>query len=440
MTSTIFPDARTFAADALIQAVIAGSDILYLTYGKVDAWANDSSPDIANTSIQSLSGVWNNMIAGIRVLGGDIRHVIPRYNWTANTSYIAYDDTNPTLITGGNQFYVLTSDYNVYKCIANNNNSLSTVMPTSLSTTNVTNTADGYIWLYMYTLNDAELVRFTTSAYIPVKTLSVNDGSLQWQVQQNSIDGDIKSIVVTNSGSNYLTPANVAVSISGDGTGATAIANVTNNVVSSIIVTSGGSGYSYALVSISDSGNQGAGATARAIMSPPGGHGSNPLYELGGMSLMFDISNSFTEEGIIVPQASYRQIALLANPLQYGSNSAIANAAVSLQATTLTAVGTGDYTLGEDVYQGTNLAQASFKGKVCAWDSTQSLLYVINTQGTPTAAQSVIGNISRTARVITGVNPGDFSKYTGQLIYIDNLLPISRSADQIEDTKIVISY
>lgn len=72
----------------------------------------------------------------------------------------------------------------------------------------------------------------------------------------------VSSIEVTNGGSGYL--ISPTVTITGDGSGATAIATIVNGRVDSITVTNRGSGYTRALVVIS--GGSGYGATAIAIL------------------------------------------------------------------------------------------------------------------------------------------------------------------------------
>jgi hypothetical protein len=72
----------------------------------------------------------------------------------------------------------------------------------------------------------------------------------------------VTSIEVTNGGSGYLVAP--TVTITGDGSGATAIATIVNGRVDSITVTNRGSGYTRALVSIS--GGSGYGATAIGVL------------------------------------------------------------------------------------------------------------------------------------------------------------------------------
>ena len=178
---------------------------VYLTFGKTSAWPNESSPTQANTSVLSSNDVWRNMIGAKRVYGNNVRHAIPRIDWTAGTVYSPYDDHMDSLEMAamGHHFYVMTSEHHIFKCLANNYGAPSTVMPNILVTTTHFQTSDGYIWKYMYSLDAEEKLRFLTPNFIPIKTLSEGDNSQQWNVQENSIDGAIHVVNVTNGGSNY---------------------------------------------------------------------------------------------------------------------------------------------------------------------------------------------------------------------------------------------
>jgi hypothetical protein len=412
---------------------------IYLTFGRVDAWSNESSPDTANSSVATVYEVWNNMIGGKRLISSDIAHVIPRFNWTANSVYTAYDDLRTDLHTGNNQFYVVTTDKNVYKCIANNYGGASTVEPSSLNDSIVSSTSDGYSWKYMYTISDADQLRFMTTSYIPVKTLSLNDGSTQWGVQNNAVEGAIHYIAITNSGNNYSNANTITISISGDGSDASATATINSisNTINSIVILNPGSGYSYANVAVTST--VGANANLRAIISPPGGHGSDPLYELGGRYVMVNARLRYDESGVLPVTNDFRQIALIKDPILKGTSNTSVNSAI-LQTTTVTTVGVGDYTQDEYVYQGASLAAASFKGRVVNWDSSTGKVLLINTQGDITASQSLIGSTSFTVRVVSSVTDEALQKYSGRLLYVDNIKPITRATDQIEDFKILIKF
>lgn len=436
-SSATFNKMRVFNAEQFKESVsesVADSK-LYLTFGKVYAWANDANPVTANASVATEYEIWNNMIAGKRILGNDLHHVVRRVNWTAGTSYAAYDHESSTLYDGNTNFYILTSDYNVYKCIANNNSALSTIQPSAINPASITQTSDGYVWKYMYTVTDSELLRFTTTGYMPVKYLTSDDGSLQYTVQQEAVEGAIYSIVMTNNGSNYTNASNIIVTVTGDGTSATATAtlNTSTNTVSSITLTDYGSRYTYATVAIS--GGAGTNAAARAIISPLGGHGKNPLYELGGAALMISPYFRGTENGNFKVGNDFRQISLLKDPVRPNSN-AFSNLYFS-QAYSMLTSGTGEYNLDEYVYQGGSLSSATFYGRVLNWSN--NTVDVINTYGTPTS-QSLIGANSSTSRFVSETVAGELKAFSGQLLYVNNLEPIIRDADQTEEFKIVVKF
>jgi hypothetical protein len=425
-------------AEQFKTAISAATDInpttLYLTYGKVTSWANDAAPDTANSSIASDYEVWLNMIGGKKILGSDVIHVIPRYNWTANTKYYAYDHMSTDLYD--KQFYIMTSDYNVYKCLANNSSSNSTVQPTAVNPTTVAQTSDGYIWKYMYTVSDSEQLRFTTAQYIPVKSIPTNDGSLQAQVQTNAVEGAIYSIILANTGSGYSNSSNMTIQISGDGQSATATANVnvSSGKVSTITMTNYGLGYTFANVSISGGG--GSGAIGRAIITPFGGHGSDALYELGGSALMFNPSFKFNEGGKLPTTNDFRQIAIVKNPLVRDGSAQMDNTSFS-QAYTLTTVGSGNYVQDEILYQGVSVASAIFSGRLLSWDSANGIARLINTLGAPTS-QSLIGANTSTSRFVSNIVDKDVKEHSGYVLYLNNLTPITRSSDQIEDFKLIV--
>ena len=104
----------------------------------------------------------------------------------------------------------------------------------------------------------------------------------------------------------------------------------------------------------------GTGANATPSISPPGGHGADPLCELGGSYLIFNIRLKDTENDILSTHNDYRQIAIIENPNVYGTSNSMSNLVFN-QVTTLTlsesTVGT-NYQQDEIVYQGADLANA----------------------------------------------------------------------------------
>lgn len=438
MSSINFPDLRIFNAEQFKEAVNEPSPNtkIYLTIGKSTAWSDDGTPDIPHANQNTKIDLWNNMIGGKVLSGGEIAHVIPRINWTVNTVYTAYDHLNSNLLDGNTEFYVINSNYDVYKCLSNNYSANSTVQPTSIITNATVQTSDGYIWKYMYTIGEDDVYRFLTTNYMPVKTISIDDGSLQWQVQENAVDGGIHDVVVVNGGDSFTNANSVTITITGDGSGATASANinVSSNTIRSIAITNPGTGYTFATVAASG----GANAVFHAVISPKNGHGSDPLYELGGRNLVLYSKISFDENGIIPANNDYRQISLIKDPLQRGTENVSANS-VFLQATKIWTVGTENYIEDEFVYQGSSLLNSTFKGSVLKWDSANGVVYLLNTVGTPTT-DALIGDTSVTSRFVSNIELGELEKYTGHVFYLNNISPIVRNIDQQEVFQIVLKF
>jgi hypothetical protein len=290
----------------------------------------------------------------------------------------------------------------------------------------------------MYTLSDEERLRFVTNSFIPVKTLKENDGSLQWQVQEAAVQGSIETIFVTYSGSGYDANNPPAVIITGDGTGATAIANVnsTTTGVDRITITNRGLGYTYANVSITTTSNS---ALARSVMTPAGGHGKNPTEELGGSNVIINIRLRGTEENILDVQNEFRQVSLLKNPQLLDSATLASNLTYSQTTTLIMDDGISNYLEDEFVYQGSSLETAIFRGTVASWDSINNKLELIDVIGNPTT-DILTGNSSKVSRYVEDDIPKDLEPYSGSLLYINNIEPIQRAEDQTEDFKIIISY
>jgi hypothetical protein len=192
----------------------------YLFIGKITPWTNDTQPPLPLDSVEAEFRAWDDMLALKRITDSTVSNVLPRINWdsTGETVYVAYDSSDVNIFnhptpaevsdgitnsyTPGN-FYVVTDEYNVYKCIDNNNGAKSTVKPTGTGTS-IFETLDGYKWKFMYQINSTELLKYFTNDWMPVKHLEADDGSFQWTVQQAAISGSIDYVNVTSEGSGYV--------------------------------------------------------------------------------------------------------------------------------------------------------------------------------------------------------------------------------------------
>ncbi len=122
---------------------------------------------------------------------------------------------------------------------------------------------------------------------------------------------------ITNADAGYEGYISPKISFSGDGTGLKAVCRVVSNAISKIQIVNPGSGYTECTATIS--APAGSGATARVIISPNGGHGSDPVVELGGFNLLNKVKFEGDEGGTIVSSNEYRKIGIIVNPLVQGS-------------------------------------------------------------------------------------------------------------------------
>lgn len=171
----------------------------YVFAAKHTPYANNSDttiPTPVDSVLENTLDVYDNMLFGKRVSNTDIVEMIPRYNWTANTQYTQYDDTDGVLHT--KQFYATVNagaQFHTYKCLYNNKGAASTVEPSGTDSNSFESLVDGYIWKYMYSANSVTVSKFATSTYIPVVANA--------QITSAAIDGAIEVINIEDSGLGY---------------------------------------------------------------------------------------------------------------------------------------------------------------------------------------------------------------------------------------------
>jgi len=157
-----------FTAKNLIESVgrtTPAAENLYLFFGKASAWTDENTPDTPTESITIDTAARNDIIGIKKITQADLAFVVPRHTWTTGTVYTAYSAGSATLFSQA--FYVITSNFNVYKCLNNNSNAQSIVEPTGTSTSPIS-TGDGYQWKFMYNLSTSMITNFLTTDWLPV--------------------------------------------------------------------------------------------------------------------------------------------------------------------------------------------------------------------------------------------------------------------------------
>lgn len=261
MSLLVRQTARQQLARSFYRDIYNENDIFYMFVSRAQSWEDDDSPETPRDSQYYVQQYKHDMLFVKRVQASDAVLLSPRYDWVSGTIYDQYDDeyaTGHPAYSGATtladaKFYVLTDEFNVYKCLNNNDNSASQFKPTSTGTETF-ELDDGYVWKFMFQVGAADRTKFLTSNFLPVRKVA-GTGNPAFDV-----NGELDSITVTAGGSGYTSQPTVV--ITGDGTGAVATANIVGNAVDSITIDNVGRGYSFALVTITGGGGTGATATA----------------------------------------------------------------------------------------------------------------------------------------------------------------------------------
>ena len=156
MTAIVTSKFRTVNAENFKEDVASNS--VYVAIGKPDVWSlttsdtTDTTPFTPNDHIDDIGEARSQFMAMQKVAATDITHIVPRHTWTTGTTYYAWDSNDGSIFDKA--FYVITSEFKVYKCIVAGGSG-STVQPTQTLTA-PTAESDGYKWKYMYTLTASE--------------------------------------------------------------------------------------------------------------------------------------------------------------------------------------------------------------------------------------------------------------------------------------------
>jgi hypothetical protein len=475
----------------------SSNNVYYLFIGKSTPFTSgtsggsDSSPPTPVDGPTDEFYAWDDMIAAKNIGVSNIQRVIPRRDWANGTTYDMYKPTyssSSTATSGASNlydstFYFVTTDYRVYKVLDNNGGTaFSGTEPTS--TTTAPFSAGGYVLQYMYTLTAGQINNFLTADFMPVTTDAT--------VSAAATDGAIDSLSIT-AGSGY-TNGTYYAAVYGDGTsqgtasGAIIRITVANNAIQSFGLTAGtdttihaaGAGYTFGTVNLASgytfsdntldtaSAIGGSGGSIEVVIGPKGGHGFDAAQELGGHFVMLSTTLTAAEGDDITTENDFRKLGIVVDPYTFGTSSVATVATARLTYAVKLTSQSGTFDGDEKISQATTGAI----GKVVEWDSANSILYYsqerfgdYGTNGTTGAYVAFSG-----ANVITGATSGavgtpdasadsavtlaggntitfadgyanpELAADSGDIIYLENRKPISRSSDQIEDIKVIVEF
>ena len=515
MAAIITDQIRILNAKNFVAGVTSSSNSYYSFIGLPNStdiqsdW--DANPPPPKDNFDEENNYWDTMIALKKINSSDIRQVVQKRIWSSGTTYDMYrhdySRSNTAKVSGATNlysayYYVLNSDYKVYICLQNGTNpenpngrpSLDEPTFTDLEPRSAGSSGDGYIWKYLYTVKPSDIVKFESTDFMPVP-LDWETGTDNASIRDNSVDGSIKIVTITNRGVGLGTANRTytRVPIKGDGTGAECTIVINNDrEVDSVTISSQGSGYTYGNVDLV-SGGVPTGSTIpifNTIISPQGGHGYDIYRELGAYNaLLYSRIENDVENPDFITGNQIARVGIVKNPQAFGGSLLVLDKASALSALRLTGVGYSSATFAADSYitqtVGTGITAV---GRIVNYDQNTGVLkywqdrtfagfttagigitnptYGFNLTeftNSPSAGGNVVisgGSVSLSistsftgvSTVINnrtyyfgqsftnGVSSPEVKKYSGSIIYVDNRPSITRSSNQKEDIKVILQF
>lgn len=200
---------KTHMLDQMLESINELDNTNYYAFVGDHLSQGETAEEIADL-VESLRKMkvepFQNMVFGKKLVDGNMRLMIRRYNWTEGNVYEMYDDQ--TIDLKDTNYFVVVDESafkHVYKCIYNNGGVPSTIKPRFSDAKfdeefyedgdGFYETSDGYVWKYMYTVDSTTFNQFATERYIPVTANNV--------VENIAINGSIDVVVVDYAGKNY---------------------------------------------------------------------------------------------------------------------------------------------------------------------------------------------------------------------------------------------
>ena len=447
MAAIITDRLKLAIVDKIVTIIEDTADPTYIGFAKSEQWdSNDTAPAPLNNLDEERK--FRNSLQGVKKVAG-VSTVVPRVNWVSGTTYAGWDDR--TVGYGSSSFYVLTESFGVYICLRGGKNNLGAAVPSTVQPSGSNNdafeTADGYVWKFLYTITEDEARKFLTASFMPTRIISSVDSNSsgahtkQFEIQNNADKRQITQIIVTSAGSGYTSPPTVLITGDGDSS-FTAFSTIDSNsgTVTKIEFANDSStldysqGYTNATVTLVGGG--GTGAAARAVISPRDGWGSNAKFDLKTSAICVHCKVEGTDSDFVTGQ-DFRQVGILKGVQKTIADSAFTgltgNCLKHLTLSSITSVFSPD-----KLIVGTTTGAKALVDKI---DSNKVFFHQTDETGfrpfldgeALTESNGTGQGSIDSALVSPLINPASV-----KLQYLNNRTPVDRSSSQNEDIKIIL--
>lgn len=487
MSAIITDDFRRNNADAFVTAIntlatdspVSKSTGYYVGIGKSDPWLDDTDPPTPTGSEIERQDVRQNLNSMKLIESNEVERLLPKtnQNWVTGRPYKAYDPTdrtcfNQTIVGSSINEYACYAIYSgvLYLCLSNNAGGNSTVAPSSAAAADGDvgeNSGDSYIWTRIGTIPTAsDFVDSTTFFEIPANLSSGIDTI-----------GLLYGFKVVNGGAGYsAVDGDYAATLRYtqlDGTTATAAVRI--NIVDGV-VTSVGSATASPLgsaIDLAEFQGFGVGAsngirkasvmfdsepsyTTRAVIqplfAPAAGFGADnldvfpPFYV--GIAADFvggDANTAGTNETLV--DTKFRQVSILKNIDMTADDSPEAYGVVnSLQFLNLSA----SISLTADSGWYFVVSSSTEKAWIDYIDTTNNYIYFHQNSSAGVTQDAIPSSGTVTVYNASDVSQGSFAygsitapehdAFSGDVIMVDNRVPILRSSVQTEKVRIILQF
>lgn len=272
--------------------------------------------------------------------------------------------------------------------------------------------------------------------------------------------GDPKAEGVIDSASFQIFPK---IDIDGDGTGAQAIPTIVNNSITKINIIESGTGYNNISASVvdplydfkpEDDLSIDVRAVLRPILSPTNGHATNFLNELHSRHVLLYGYITETDNAQIGATNSYSYIGVVKNPEWANTDPTYTPPTVFDNRIAITSDQWPAAVIDDTLSQVNSNQETVFTGKVHQVDNTSNTIYIseymgsfVNKPGESSSLDITLPLFTSTGQTININTPtadnvitSDYVQRSGEVYFMEDIIPLLRSEASREEYKLVLQF